>query len=416
MVFHSRVFDSRCLRAAGIAIIALCLRALPAAAQTDPPRDPDADATMRLGPLSMQSSFALNNIGVDTNVFNEADVDRPERDFTMTFTPTTNLWVRLGRTWVDATIRVDWVYYNRFATERSANSTYRVGASRTFNRLSLRAGAGRLSTRDRPGFEIDARSQRLETSVDASGDFRIFSRTHLGARSSRRRVVFDQGAVFRAISLSQELNRSTTATAFVVRHELTPLTTALIELGREQDRFAFSSQRDADSTRMVGTLRFQPLALINGAASVGYRHFRPLAADVPRFKGLTTSVDVSYSFLGATRFGFQAVRDVQPSFEPDQPYYLETGTGVSVQQQVYGPFDLLARTSRRSLAYRDRARNGVRASGRVDHVRVVGLGAGYRLGTDKRVGFAVDHQRRSSGVDAVRYSGLRYGFSVTYER
>lgn len=395
----------------GLAITLLCV--VPAFAQTDP--DPDADATMRFGPLSLKSTIALSNFGVDTNVFNQGDADRPQSDFTMTFTPETNLWLRLGRTWVSGTIDVDWVYYNRFASERSANSRYRVEGVRTFNRLSLKAGASRTSTRDRPGFEIDARSQRLETIFDAEGSVRMFSKTRYGARAWRQRVVFDREAEFRDVSLAEELNRTTTGNVFLVRQELTPLTTVSLEIGREHDRFMFAPRRDADSTRITGIVSLHPLALISGEARFGYRRFTPLSRDVPPFRGTAGAANLSYAFLGTARIRLQLFRDVQPSFEVSQPYYLETGVVVSAQQQIYGPFDVLARVGRRRLAYRDRVGAAVRLSDRVDRVRTLGIGWGYRLGTDKRIGFNVDHDTRTSDIGSVRFSGLRYGLSVTYE-
>ena len=57
----------------------------------------------------------------------------------------------------------------------------------------------------------------------------------------------------------------------------------------------------------------------------------------------------------------------------------------------------------------------VQVSNRTDRVRNFGLGAGYRLGLDKRIGFNVDYEERTSGVDDYRYNGLRYGMSITYE-
>lgn len=370
---------------------------------------------MRFGPLAMKSTIALSNLGIDTNVFNEADADRPESDFTMTFTPTTNLWLRMGRTWISGTINVDWVYYRRFTSERSANSNYRVGVSRTFNRLALKGGASRLSTRDRPGFEIDARSQRMETAFDGEVEMRTLSKTYVSARARRQRVEFDQAAVFREASLGRELNRRISGTAFVVRHHVTPLTNVSLEVWRDHERFIFSPFRDSDSTRIAGSVNFQPLALINGDASFGYRRFTPLTGDVPPYRGATLAVGLSYSLLGTTRLGVQATRDVQPSFEPTQPYYLETGVSGSVQRQVYGPFDVLARTGVRRLAYRDRIGAAVKVSNRADLVRTFGVGAGYRLGTDKRIGFTIDYQKRASSVDGRQYGGLRYGMSITYE-
>ena len=127
------------------AFAAVVLFTAPVLAQTPAP-EPDAEANIRVGPLSLKSTIALTNLGVDTNVFNQADADHPQSDFTMTFSPATDLWLRMGRTWITGTVGVDWVYYNKFASERAANSALRIGVERTFNRLAVNGNARRLST------------------------------------------------------------------------------------------------------------------------------------------------------------------------------------------------------------------------------------------------------------------------------
>lgn len=370
---------------------------------------------MRFGPLALKSTIGLSNIGIDSNVFNANDAENPQSDFTMAFTPTTDVWLRMGRTWITGRIDVDWVYYRRFASERSANSDYLVGVTRTFNRLSLSGNARRLNTRERPGFEIDARSQRLETELDGNVEMRVLGKTFVGARAWRRRIAFDRLAVFREASLAEELNRTATGRSMVLRHVMTPLTTVVLEIGRDQDRFIFSPFRDTDSTRISGTARFQPLALISGSATVGYRRLTPLSPTLRPFNGMTANVGLSYSLLGMTRVGVDVTRDVQPSFELDLPHYLETGFSVSVQQQVFGPFDVLGQVRRRRLAYRTRIGAAADAAG-ADRVRGLSLGAGYRLGTDKRIGFAIDHDTRASGRGEREYAATRFGMSLTYER
>lgn len=394
--------------------VAAVLAAAPVYAQAPPP-EPDAEANVRFGPLSLKSTIALSNLGVDTNVFNEAEADQPESDFTMTFSPNTDVWLRMGRTWVTGTVQIDWVYYNEFASERAANSAFRIGVDRTFNRVAVKGNARRLSTRDRPGYEIDARSQRFETQYDGEASVRVMSRTSVGATAFSRRTEFDEGAIFREANLSRELDRTTSGAGLVVRHTLTPLTSMALDVTRERERFVTSTFRDSDSTKAIGSVNFQPLALINGSASVGVRLFDPVPQDVPAFNGVITAVNLSYSLLGMTRFGVQASRDIQYSFEFSQPYYLESGITGSVQQQVFGPFDVLGRIGTRGLAYTDRIGAAVAVSNRTDRVNTVGIGAGYRMGTDKRFGFTLDRQHRTSTVPGRTFTGLRFGLSLTYE-
>jgi hypothetical protein len=193
------------------------------------------------------------------------------------------------------------------------------------------------------------------------------------------------------------------------------VTSVALDVTRERERFVVAQFRDSDSTRVLGSVKFQPLALINGTASVGFRRFSPVPPDVPSFRGAVTNVDLSYSLLGVTRLGVQATRDIQYSFEFSQPYYLESGVTGTVQQQVFGPFDVLGRIGTRGLAYTNRTGTAVEVSNRTDRVNTIGIGAGYRMGTDKRLGFTIDRQRRSSSLEGRTYTGLRFGMSLTYE-
>ena len=70
------------------------LASVPAAAQ-DFIEVPDTDsARVRIGPLFVKPTMALTNLGVDTNVFNDADSENPQSDFTFTFTPQADLYLR----------------------------------------------------------------------------------------------------------------------------------------------------------------------------------------------------------------------------------------------------------------------------------------------------------------------------------
>jgi hypothetical protein len=402
---------------AGCGVLALLVAcAPPTSAQTTTAAPaPDAAATMRWGPLSLHSTLALSNLGVDTNVFNRPADSRLPSDFTLTFTPTTNLWLRMGQTWIDGTIQVDWVYFDRYESERGANSRFRMGVTRTFNRLRLNAGASRVSTRARPNFEIDARSQQLQRVLTGDVVYQMLGRTSVGLKGQHRTTTYDQDAVFLGTRLAAELNETTTSTSAIVRHVLTPLTSVGLEAGRENQRF-FATSRNADSNRVLGNVILDTPALISGNLTFGYRHFVPWDRNVPTYHGPTLLAGLSYRLRGTTRIRVDAMRDLQQSFDASQPYFIQTGAVWSVQQQVAGPFDVLARLGRHRMVYRDRVGATVQISNRVDRMESVGGGMGYRFGGDKRVGFTLEYAERLSGIVARRYQGLQYGISITYER
>ena len=97
------------------------------------------------------------------------------------------------------------------------------------------------------------------------------------------------------------------------------------------------------------------LALIfGGSAAVGFRNFQPLDSQVPAYQGATARVDMSVALLAATRIGVQLGRDIQYSLEETQPYYIESGGGLSIRQAISGPFDFIARIGAQRLSYRGR--------------------------------------------------------------
>ena len=386
-----------------------------ARAQSPEPGAPDpSKVRVHIGPIWMNPTLALNNAGVDTNVFNEPDQLAPRQDFTVTITPATDLWLRFGRTWLTGTIKEDLIYYNTYASERSANNSNKIGWLVPLNRLTFNAGADYLKTRERPGFEIDARSQRRELGYNGAVEIRALSKTFFGVRGERRKVDYDKAAVFLGSSLQFELNRTMTTGTLTLRHQLTALTSLTLDVSREQDRFELSPARNSNSTLVSGGVKFDPVALIKGGASFGYRDFQPLSPGLPGYQGSTAAVDLSYVALGSTRLGVTATRDVQYSHEVNQPYYLLTGITGSIAQQIFGPLDVVGRAGVQRLEYHNRAGAVVAVSGRTDYVHTYGGGIGYHIGRDIRIGFNIDHSHRTSAVEIRQYNGLTYGTSVTY--
>jgi hypothetical protein len=332
----------------------------------------------------------------------------------MTVTPAADAWLRFGPTWLNGNIREDLLYFATYSSQNSANTSARLNWTIPFNRLVLNPGVSYLHTNDRPGFEIDARVPRIEADVNGTVELRVMSKTFVGARFDKHKTDFDPAAEFNDTNLREQLNRTVTTAGFTARYQATPLTSILVDVVREEDRFQYSPVRDTDSTLISGGFRFDPAALLKGSAFVGYRDFRPLSPDVPGYQGSTVAVNLSYLPFSGTLLAMTLSRDVQYSYDINQPYYLQNAITGSISQQLYGPLDVVGRLGAQQLEYRDRVGATVAVSDRVDQIRSFGGGIGYHLGTDLRIGFNIDRQRRESAVDSDQYNSLRFGFAVTY--
>ena len=389
------------------------MRGTPAFAQGDGGPDPQS-VRVRLGPLMMNPTISISNIGIDRNVFNDPPGKTPKEDFTFTVTPLSDFWLHLGPTWVTASLNESINWYQKYASERTANNQYKLGWSVPGSRMSFKIDGAYVNARERPGFEIDTRAARKETNVAGSLDFHALSKSFVGLNASRVQTRFANEAVYLDTNLQLALNRVDTTYGVDFRHLLTPLTTITLNGSRSNARFEFSPERDTASNSATATVSFAPAALIKGSVTFGYTDFTPLAGDLPGYRGTIGSVDLTYVLLGSTRFGILGGRAVQYSYDLKQPYYIQSRLGGSVAQQIFGPFDVQVRGDIAFLAYRNRAGAIVEVPDRTDRVTTVGLGLGFHMGKDLRLSFNIDQNNRDTKVLEHEYKKFLFGTALTY--
>lgn len=377
----------------------------------DPAVDPYDAARFHFGPLGVTPSIVISDVGRDENVFNEAV--NPKGDTTAAIGPAAQLALRMGRSRLSGRASGQYVYFHRYDNQRSWNTTLDGTWRFPLARITPFVLGTRVQTRERPGYEIDARARRADRTVGLGTDLRLSSKTTLVLSGRRTWVRYDDREQFLGIDLAQRLNRQSDSEQLDARFILTPLTTFVVRTQAMQDRFDQSPLRDSNSYSVVPGFELRPEALISGQVFVGVRRFTTLSDAVPDYTGLVAQVKARY-VLRATRFAASIGRDVAYSFEEIQPFYTLTDAGLEVTQRITGAWDLVARGSRQTLGYRSVA-SAVSASERVDHGRMLGGGIGYRVGRTLRVGVDVNHYQRTDDRDGGRsYRGLRVGGSVSY--
>jgi hypothetical protein len=284
----------------------------------------------------------------------------------------------------------------------------------SLNALQPWIGGSLLRTRERPGFEIDARVRRDETSAAAGTDLRLGGRTTAGVAVRQTDVRYAEGERFLGASLRDALTRRVRSVELSMKHDVTPLTRLVVRAERKEDEFVFSPWRDGRGIRVVPGVEFDALALIAGRALVGYQRLDFSDANLPDHAGLVAEVDLSYTLSNMTRFTVAAGRDLEFSFDSTQPYYVLTGVSGAVRQRVIGGWDVEARAERQLLDYRALVEADP-VSRRVDRVTSAGAGIGYQPSTGVRLSFNADRYERTSIVTGRGYAGLRAGTSVAYE-
>jgi len=394
-------------------LAAVCLPAV--ALGQDITQDPGAGASMHFGSLSMTPRAGIRDVGIDTNVLNASG--DPQKDFTATFATGADAWWTVSRARVTSKTDAGWVYYQQLADQRSFDLNEQARLDVVLAQFVPYVLGGYDHSRQRPNLEIDARALHTTTSGGFGSVIRLGSRTTFDGSAAWRKFEFTEDQSIEDVQLARALNRTEQEVSGSVRVSVTPLTTAVLTIADEHDRFVFSPIRDSNSVRVLPGFEFKPFALIAGKVAVGYRRFDALDAAVPDYSGLIASIDASYTMREMTRFGFSFNRDVEYSFEVTSPYYLSTGGSVTVTQALGPDWMLIGRLSRTGLAYRALAGLGGSAAdlaSRRDVVLSYGAGVGRRVGSNMRVGVDLDRTRRDSIDIARTYSGIKLGGSLTY--
>ena len=121
----------------------------------------------------------------------------------MTISPKTDVWLPFLGTWFNGTMTEDVVWYQRYSSERSANTTYGLNWKLPLTRFTATLGASRASTRERQGYEIDERAPRTLNNYFADVSVNVSRQTRPSTSGSRaRRPLMTRADIFEGIKLA----------------------------------------------------------------------------------------------------------------------------------------------------------------------------------------------------------------------
>jgi Putative beta-barrel porin 2 len=398
----------RCWSAIGVALVAL-LSAREVWAQASPILP--STRVFLVGPLSLYPQIALRDAGLDSNVYNNANNARS--DLTYSVTPRLFALVPIGNTRFVGTGTGDLVYYRTYADQRSLTTILEGRFEVTSPGFRPFASVGFVGRGDRDGFEIDARAYHTQTTVTAGTDVDVTALTALTAWVSRSTTSYGENEQYLSVSLADQLNHHRDAVAAGARLRPTPLTTILFAAGLERDRFERLPLRDAESLRLSSTVAFDTGAAITGDLQVGFMSFNPRDNSIASYSGLVGSARLHYALPDIVRIDVDANRDVAYSYDPLQPYYLESGGRLTVAQRIIGPIDVIGIGEWREI--RNQRIGGTAFDGRREDTTSLGGGVGFQIQRQMRFAMTYERTARTSTEPVGRhYERTRVLGSINY--
>ena len=345
--------SSRTIALGFAAVVAL---AAPLMAQ-DPPRPPSPAPApspfgqVRYGVMSFTPTLQLRNIGVDTNVFDQASTEETSADFTATIEP--GVETRFTTPRLDAKIAstLSFAYYQNYSSERAISPNVAGTVEQRLSGALTVYGKGNFGfVKDRTGVEIDSRPRRLSHAF--TGGTRIGQRKiELDLHGAFGGVSFDEDALFYGSSMALTMNHHFAGGGVGAKYKLTPYTSLTALVDATATRFEFQPVRDTNS--YLGTLgvEFHPRAMISGTAGMGYRVLSPESDLTPAFSGFAPRAGLTYTLHDSLTISAGAQRDVEFSVYSDRPYFLYTLYEGSVRQALFNHLDVGGSFQRTAVDY-----------------------------------------------------------------
>jgi len=365
----------------------------------------------RMGSMSLYPTAAVRDVGFDSNVYN--DSTGPKGDFTYTFAPRLYLVVPVGNSRFVGTGFGNLAYFQTYKDQQSLGGLFQARYEVMSPGFRPFAIAGFADRRERRGLEIDERVRQRQTTVTLGADMDLTTRTALTAWAGRVQTTWDRNAQYLGVSLSEQLDYSTDIFAGGAKFRATPLTTFGMIAEMHRDRFARSPVRDADRLLVGPSVDFDAGASVVGHVRVAYQSFNPIDPIVANYQGMALLADLRYTLRELTEVKFESSRDVDYSYDPIQPYYLESGGVLTVSQRVIGPLQVIAIGERHSLRHQRLVVTSFDGREEITHT----VGGGFALQIRKQMRFELTYQntKRTSNEPGWRqYERQRLFASVFY--
>ncbi len=373
------------------------------------------------GPFWVTPRFRLGTMGVDTNVFYTSTERRT--DFHASGGPGLEAILPLGAARLLLDGNFTYLYFARTPSQRrwaeDGKGRLEVGRGRA------RAGVEQIygHTFERPSYEVDLRvtTETWTTRADLALDFS--QRTGIRAEASRQHLDVPRGQTFFGTDLGETLTRDVNRAVFGLQYRITPKTALVAEGDYQQDRFKYSSDRDADSDRIYGGFEVRSPTRLSGRAVGGVRLFRPRGGQGRSDKQSPyVDVNLSYVFGPATAFSAGYLRDLNFSaFAPKGSTPTVERKTVSARLEkrffgqaslwIYGAYDTFVTDG--AVTVTD-GQGKTTTAVRDDKAWSGGADLGYYFRRRFRIGVAATYTERKSNFADFGIKGLLFGGTVNY--
>jgi hypothetical protein len=298
-------------------------------------------AKLRFGPLRLIPAFRLSEAGYDSNVYFREPASGVVSDATATFSPELRgYWLAGSSAIVSVTENPEYLFYAREEGLRAFTNSFSTGLRLLLLRsFSLSAEYHVQSHVRRALSELDRRIRDTATGGTAGLFFETARGTAVGFTGAVDDYRYKDVASDNPDDIyARALDRRESSAAFELYYRAFSRSYFFTTVAWTRYVFAFSESawRDASALEVSGGFRFPLVGRARGKILVGWKSFRPDAAERRPFSGLVAATDVVFR-LGRVAVTLGYDRDHAFSYNESAYYYID-GRGRAALSLYVAPF------------------------------------------------------------------------------
>jgi len=387
-------------------------------------RDAIAGVRLRLGPLRLVPRFRLTEAGYDSNVYYRGEEGEAVHDATATLSPELRGYWLLGPAAIlSFTENPEYLFYAREAGLRAFTNSFSGGLRLRLLRSFSLAGDYHVQSHVRRVMsELDRRIRDTSTGGAAALFFETARGTAIGVTGKVDDFRYKDVASAAPDDIyGRSLDRRETAAGLEIYYRVFTRSHFFAVLG--WTRYAFvhpeSAWRDAEAVEATGGLRFPLTGRARGTVRLGWKSFRPDAADRTPFAGLVAATEVVFRLSRVSiTLGFH--RDNAFSYIETAYYYIDSRVRANLSVYIAPFLRLDAGAQLGSMTYPEpqtvwTGGGPVVVDDRRDDDRIFSAGPVVRLGGTLGLGLTINLYSRSSNAPGFDIRRNFVGAFVTYE-
>jgi Putative beta-barrel porin 2 len=360
---------------------------------------------LTVGGVRFAPGLTVQEIGWDSNVFDEPTIKSPKEDFVAAVQPDVSAFARLRLFRISAYAGSELTYYRKYESERSVGHAARARVDMLLSRVRPFIGIGETETRTRPNGEIDTRADRQETELSGGLAFDLSPNSLVYGSAFQAKTTYEN-AFEDGVDLGRSMTRESDNYQGGLKTDITSLLSVQLFASYQDDRFEFEPIRNAESWLGTATFRFAPDAVVSGLVTISYRDMSFVDPEVSPYRGLVGTVSLIYPVLEIGRLSVALTRGVEYSFDTQEAYYLQQSATVAYTHRLFGEVDAQVRGSWASFDYDAR----INLPSHTDTLDMAGGSIGYNLRNRTRIALNYEYARRRSPAFADRNYERRRAF------